>query len=568
LFPHAKRQSRQSIRPAASRLAVALMAASFALPAAAQAQARSEWITLGTGGGPVPSQRSCEDLVKLSLTNATVTSAVSVASGFKPPPNPHLPPTDIALPAFCRVQGIARPTSDSEIRFEVWLPVSGWNGKFEQVGNGSLAGTIPLAAMAEPLLRGFATAGTDDGHTGAPTDGSWAIGHPEKLIDFGYRAVHETSVQAKAILRGFYGKDPAQSYFVGCSDGGREALMEAQRFPADFHGIVAGAPANSWTHLMFRGEQNQRAMVDNPASYIPAGKLAVLQAAALAQCDALDGVKDGLIQNPRACRFDPAVVLCKDADSPECLTAAQVEAAKKIYGPVIDSRTGDQISPGYSQGAEAVASTWATWITGPKAGATAVGPLIANSFFSGMVFEDPKWDPQTLNFSSDVKRTDDKLAPILNSTNPDLRSFKARGGKLIQYHGWGDAAIPPQDSIDYFESVQSATGTTNDFYRLFMVPGMSHCGGGTGANVFGNGLGAPAPDAAHDVVMALDQWVVHAVAPDQIIATGFVDGNPAKDVVMKRPLCPYPQEAQYKGTGDTNSAASFTCKAPATSVGK
>lgn len=270
MVPHAKRQSRQSIQPAASRLAVALMAAAFALPAAAQAQARSEWITLGTGGGPV----------------------------------------------------------------------SGWNGKFEQVGNGSLAGTIPLFAMAEPLLRGFATAGTDDGHTGAPTDGSWAIGHPEKVIDFGYRAVHETSVQAKAILRGFYGKDPAESYFVGCSDGGREALMEAQRFPADFHGIVAGAPANSWTHLVFRGEQNQRAMVDT-ASYIPPGKLAVLQAAALAQCDALDGVKDGLIQNPRACRFDPAVVLCKDADSPECLTAAQVEAAKKIYGPVIDSRTGD-----------------------------------------------------------------------------------------------------------------------------------------------------------------------------------------------------------------------------------
>ena len=521
--------------------------------------------------GPKPdfAQRSCEDLLKVDLTKAEVTSAMFVASGtFEPASNPNQPPPRSALPAFCRVQGIARPTTDSEIRFEVWLPVSGWNGKFEQVGNGGLAGTIPLPAMAEPLLRGFATAATGDGHAGTGTDGSWAIGHPDKVIDFGYRAVHETSVQAKAILREFYGKDPAQSYFVGCSDGGREALMEAQRFPADFHGIVAGAPANSWTHLMFRGEQNQRAIVDNLANYIPAAKLPVLQDAALAQCDALDGVKDGLIQNPRACRFDPTVVQCKDADTPACLTAAQVEAVKKIYGPVIDSRTGARISPGFSPGAEAVPANWPTWITGPKAGATALGSLFANSFFSGMVFENPKWDFKTLNFGSDVKLTDDKVAAVLNSTDPNLRPFRARGGKLIQYHGWGDTAIPPQDSIDYFESAQSATGTTNDFYRLFMVPGMSHCRGGIGANVFGNQLAVPNPDVAHDVVMALDQWVVHDVAPDQIVATGFVDGNPAKDVAMTRPLCPYPQEAQYKGAGNTNSAASFTCKAPARSGAK
>ena len=521
--------------------------------------------------GPKPAfaQRPCEDLVKLSLTNATVTSATSLAAGaFKPPSSSYAPPLRAPMPAFCRVQGIATPTSDSEIKFEIWLPVSGWNGKFEQVGNGGLAGTIPLPAMAEPLLRGFATAGTDDGHASSITDGSWAIGHPEKVIDFGYRAVHETSVQAKAILRVFYGKDPAQSYFVGCSDGGREALMEAQRFPADFRGIVAGAPANSWTHLMFRSEWNQRAMSDTPASYIPAAKLAVLQKAALAQCDTLDGVKDGLIQDPRACRLDPAVVQCEDTDTPAYLTAAQVEAARKIYSPVINSLTGDHISPGYAPGAEAVPENWPAWITGPKAGAVAFGSLFGNSVFSGMVFENPKWDFQTLNFGSDVKVTDDKVAAALNSTDPNLRPFKARGGKLIQYHGWGDAAIPPEDSIDYFESVQSATGPTNDFYRLFMVPGMSHCGGGIGANVFGNQLAVSNPDSAHNVVMALDQWVVHDVAPDQIIATGFVDGNPAKDVVMTRPLCPYPQEAQYKGAGNTNSAANFTCKAPARSAAK
>jgi feruloyl esterase len=233
------------------------------------------------------------------------------------------------MPAFCRVAGVAKPTSDSEIKFELWLPASGWNGEFEQVGNGGFAGTIPLAAMAEPLLRGYATAGTDDGHVGG-TDVSWAIGHPEKVIDFGYRAVHETSVQAKTILREFYGKDPKRSYFVGCSDGGREALMEAQRFPADFYGIVAGAPANFWTHLNFKGLWDERALLDDPASYIPPSKLPALQNAAIAACDTLDGVKDGLIQNPKLCHFDPAEIQCKGADGPDCLTAPQVEAAKKI----------------------------------------------------------------------------------------------------------------------------------------------------------------------------------------------------------------------------------------------
>jgi feruloyl esterase len=466
------------------------------------------------------------------------------------------------MPAFCRVAGVAKPTSDSEIKFEVWLPASGWNSKFEQVGNGGFAGTIPLAAMAEPLLRGYATAGTDDGHVGG-TDASWAIGHPEKVIDFGYRAVHETSVQAKAIIHEFYGKNLAQSYFVGCSDGGREALMEAQRFPADFHGIVAGAPANFWTHLMFKGVWDERALLDDPASYIPPSKLPALQNAALAACDALDGTKDGLIQNPGLCHFDPAVIQCKGSDAADCLSAPQIEAAKTIYGPVKNSRTGAQISPGFSPGAEAVPANWRTWITGTGAGELTVGAFFANFFFADMVFENPKWDFHTLNFDSDVKLTDDKLASILNSTDPNLRPFKALGGKLIQYHGWGDAAIPPQDSIDYFESVQSAMGRTSGFYRLFMVPGMSHCRDGAGANAFGNGVPAPQADAAHDVVIALDQWVVHDLAPGQIIATGFVDGNPAKGVAMTRPLCPHPQETHYKGNGDTNSAASFACQVPA-----
>jgi hypothetical protein len=517
----------------------------------------------GVCSGSAFAQHRCEDLAKLRLTNAMVTSATSFAAGvFKSPADPFQPPPRADIPTFCRVDGIAKPTSDSEIKFEVWLPALGWNGKFEQVGNGGLAGIIPLAAMAEPLLRGYATAGTDDGHASSVTDGAWAIGHPEKVIDFGYRAVHETSIQAKAIIRAFYGKDPAQSYFVGCSDGGREALMEAQRFPADFHGIVAGAPANFFTHLSFRLLWDERALHDDPASYISAGKLAALQSAALATCDGLDGVKDGLIQNPQLCRFDPAVIQCKGADGPGCLTGAQVEAARKIYEPIKDPRTGALIAPGFSPGTEAVPANWAAWIIGARTRDSTVGALIGNSIFADMVFENSRWELKALNFDGDVKFADHKLAVVLNSTDPNLRRFKAYGGKLIQYHGWGDAAIPPQWSIDYFESVQSAMGITKDFYRLFMIPGMSHCGGGLGANVFGNEFTVQQADAEHDVVMALDQWVVHNIAPDHIIATGFVDDNPAKGVVMTRPLCPYPQDTHYKGTGDTNNATSFTCQAP------
>lgn len=511
---------------------------------------------------PVLAQTACGNLTHVSLSNASVTSATLVPAGpFKAPAVPGQPPVSFELPAYCRVAGVARPTNDSEIKFEVWLPASGWNGKFEQVGNGGFAGTIPLFAMASPLLRGYATAGTDDGHAGGQ-DVSWAIGHPEKVIDFGYRAVHETSVQAKAIMRAFYGKDPARSYFVGCSDGGREGLMEAQRFPSDFVGIVAGAPANYWTTLQFRGLWDERALSDDPASFIPPRKLPALRNAALAACDTLDGVKDGLIENPKMCHFEPGVTLCKGDDSPDCLTAPQVEAARKIYAPLKNPRTGEFIAPGFSPGTEAEPANWQTWITGSAPGQLTVGSSFANAFFSYMVFENPKLDIRTVNFDSDVKKTNDKLAAILNSTDPNLRAFRQRGGKLIQYHGWGDAAIPPQGSVDYFESVQAAMGHTRKFYRLFMVPAMSHCGGGMGANAFGNLVALPNADAEHDVVLALDRWIESGKPPDRIIATRFRNNDPAKGVEMTRPLCPYPQQATYRGAGDIHDAASFVCRVP------
>jgi hypothetical protein len=527
-------------------------------------------LLVGAAFAPAPAlaQKSCESLTALTLANTTITSATSIAAGaFKPPAGPGQPAPTEALPAFCRVAGVAKPTSDSEIKFEVWLPASGWNGKYEQVGNGGFAGTIPLPGMADPLLRGYATAGTDDGHAAA-TDGLWALGHPEKLIDFGYRAVHEVSVQAKAIVAAFYGKDLAHSYFVGCSDGGREALMEAQRFPDDFVGIVAGAPANYWTHLLAGAIWNEQALLGDPASYLPPNKLPAIQNAVISACDALDGVKDGVIGDPRRCRFDPVVIQCQGADGPDCLTAVQVATVRKIYAGPKNPRTGAQVFPGFSPGTEAVPANWRLWISGTSPTQPTLQDFFGNTFYSYMVFDNPKWDFHSFDFDKDLKTTDDKTGGILNSNDPDLGKFKARGGKLIQYHGWGDAAIPPQNSINYFERVQSVMGkttherefgATQDFYRLFLVPGMSHCAGGVGATSFGN-LASAQRDPDHDVVSALDRWVEKGIAPNQIIATGFVGGDPAKGVAMTRPLCPYPEDAVYKGTGDTNSAASFTCK--------
>ena len=306
------------------------------------------------------------------------------------------------------------------------------------------------------------------------------------------------------------------------------------------------------------------ALTETPESYLPPAKLPILQNAAIAACDALDGAKDGFIENPSLCHFDPATVQCKGDDTSGCLTAAQVTAAKKIYDPLNNPRTGALIEAGFSPGGEAELANWPIWITGRSAAQLGIGKLFAVQFFADMVFESPKWDPKTFNFDTDVKLMDDKLGAELNSMDTNLRAFKAAGGKLIQYHGWSDAAIPPLGSVEYFESVQKAMGNTKNFYRLFMVPTMSHCAGGPGATMFGNagGFAAPQEDADHDVVLALARWVEEGKAPDRIIASGYVDGNPAKGVAMTHPLCPYPEEAHYKGTGDMKDAGNFVCRRP------
>lgn len=507
--------------------------------------------------------------MELKLDRASITSASAVPAGTVPGAFGGAKP--IEVPARCVVKGVARPTRDSEINFEVWLPESGWNGKYQQVGNGGWAGSIPVQSLASAVRRGYATAGTDDGHSGGGLAGaSWAVGHPEKLIDFGHRAVHLTRVHAEAIIDAYYGKRPDRRYFFGCSDGGREGLMEAQRYPEDFDGIVAGAPAYDWSHHFTGFIWNEQALLKDAASAIPPAKLPVIQKAVLAACDALDGVQDGLIEDPRACRFNPAVLQCKEGDGPDCLSAAQVSALQKVYDGPKNPRTGKQIYPGYSPGTESAPGSWTGWIVAAQPD-KAIQFYFGNSFFGQAVFEKTAWDFRTLNFDSDVELADRKAGIHLNSANPDLRSFRAHGGKMITYHGWGDAAIAPLSSIEYYENVRSflanypdprgsGSRQVEDFYRLFMVPGMGHCGSGFGPNSFGN-VGTVAPgDPERDVLTALERWVEQGVAPERLIGTGTMAGDASRK--LTRPLCPYPQVARYKGSGDVNDAGSFACVTP------
>ena len=499
----------------------------------------------------------CADLLKLTLPNTTVTLAATVPAGtFQPPDGPALP----NLPAFCRVALTLKPSNDSDIAVEVWLPTANWNGKFEGVGNGGFAGAIGYGGLAMAVSHGYATASTDTGHHAGGTDANWALGHHEKIVDFGYRAVHETAEKAKEVVRAFYGDGAKRSYFSSCSNGGRQALMEAQRYPSDYDGIIAGAPANYWTRLMTLAVSNLQATLSDQESYISAAKLPAIEAAALAACDTNDGVKDGVIEDPTQCHLDPSVLLCKGEESNACLTAPQVAALKKIYSGA-KTASGEQIMPGFSPGGEAEPGGWAVWTTGEEPRKSALYAF-GTQFFSNMVFEDPAWDWKGSSIDRNLKIADDKMASLLNSADPDLTKFQARGGKLILYHGWSDAAIPAQSTINYYHSVEKKLGAkqTAQFVRLYMVPGMEHCGGGAGPNFFGQ-AGAPLGDSEHDIDAALERWVEQGVAPQTIIASKFKSNNhPESGVARTRPLCPYPQTARYKGSGSTDDAANFVCK--------
>ncbi len=485
---------------------------------------------------------SCDSLSTLALPNTTITSAQSVAAGgFTPPAAPGRAggrgrgQAFADLPAFCRVSATLMPSSDSDIKVEVWLPAAGWNGKYEAVGNGGFAGTISYPAMAQALRRGYATSSTDTGHS---TPGArFAMGHPEKLIDFGYRSVHEMTVVSKALVGAFYGSGPQQSYFNGCSTGGRQALQEAQRFPADFNGIIAGAAPHIQPQLLSGVVWVGQAALEDPQSSIPRAKYPAIHKAVLDACDALDGLKDGLIDDPTRCHFDPKVLQCTGADGPECLTPAQVETAKKIMAP--DPRTGSEVFLGLERGGEL---GWGGLTGGPDPNSDGVGQ------FKYIVFEDPNWDWRNFDAKTDVTRAVNAYGGIINANDPNLKPFRFHGGKLLTYQGWADTTIPSRASIAYYEAVQETMGgvaKTQDWYRLFMVPGMGHCGGGDGPNTF-------------DMLTALEQWVEKGKAPEQVIAAHLTAGK----VDRTRPLCPYPQVARYKGTGSIDEAENFACRMP------
>jgi feruloyl esterase len=505
---------------------------------------------------------SCEKLKSLALKDAQITAAEAVAAGTASSPE-NVPAAMAAqfksLPEFCRVRVEAHPSSDSDIKIEVWMPASGWNGKFQAQGNGGFAGQINYPGMATALKHGYATAGTDTGHSGSAVDASWALGHPEKIADFGYRAIHVMTQIAKQTITAFYQSKPKHSYFGGCSDGGREALMEAQRYPEDYDGIFAGAPANYWTHLLTGALWDAQATTLDAASYIPASKLPAIAIAVNSACDAQDGVKDGVLNDPRQCHFDPAVLTCKTEDNDQCLTPPQVTALKKLYQGAHDSH--GQIFPGFLPGAETGELGWALWITGAAPGHSLLFAF-ANGYFANMIYDKANWDYKTADLSQTTKASDEKGAKVLNATDPDLSRFKNHGGKLIIYHGWDDPAISALNTIDYFHQVQTKMGAQNveSFLRAYMVPGMQHCGGGPGATSFEEGVHAR-QDAAHNMRLALEDWVEKGAAPSKIIASKYADSNPGGQPSMTRPLCPYPQIAKYKASGDVSDAESFECVA-------
>ena len=427
---------------------------------------------------------ACASLLDLELPATTITAAEAIDEADWKSPEVVFGQATVDVP-FCRVSGVIDPA----INFEVWLPPAtgdfAWNGKFNGVGNGGLAGELHYPAMGDALARGYATASTDTGHTGFLGDGSWALDHPELLVDFGYRAIHETTRAAKAIVAAYYGEDPAYSYFTGCSGGGQQALSEAQRYPADYDGIVAGAPANFPTH-MWPGELYPAWVTHrDEASLIPEDKLPLINDAVLAACDGADGVEDGVVDDPRSCNFDPADLACTGDDAPDCLTAAQVDSVQKIYAGLQDP-DGNQFWPPYEVSSEL---GWPGHIFEPFS--------IPTSYFKYMVFEDPEWEWQDFDFTDPdnfAVMTDAhyRLGPILNATEADLSAFKELGGKLIMYHGWIDQNIAPRNSINYYQSVMETMGgedNTQDFLRLFMAPGMQHCNGGPGPDTF-DALGA------------------------------------------------------------------------------
>jgi len=513
------------------------------------------------------SASTCAELRAIKIPSTIITSAMDVPAG-RFTPTYQTPPAKIysaTVPAFCRVIGVTHPVPESTIGFEVWLPLpAAWNHRIEGVGTGAYLGRVSYGSLEDAIALGYAVSSTDTGHTGG--DLKFVVGHPERMIDWGNRAIHETALATKSIVAAYYGTAAAHAYFNGCSTGGGQALSEAQRFPEDYDGILAGDAGNDRVHLNVGFLWSFAAAHDGDTLVLPEDKLHLLHDAVIRACDAADGVKDGILEDPLSCHFDPAVLACKAGASESCLSPREIDAARKIYAGPKNQRTGEQIIAGLMPGSEIIEggdyAGWQNFITSPKEPSRL-------DFWKYWVFDDPNWDWHKFDYDHDVASADEKAAAV-NASNPDLRPFQQRGGKLLVYHGWVDPVGPPGDAISYHDAVMKVIGSpikTSEFFRLFMVPGMSHCNGGAGYELAGGARGVddpdgvpkwPHPDSAHDMLNALDAWVTHGDAPQQLIAAHYEDGKPTRTI----PVCAFPKVAHWTGKGSADDAKNYTCTSP------
>ncbi len=480
---------------------------------------------------------ACSQLIETKWPDVTITAAATVAPGAFTPGGTVSPAASArfaALPAFCRVQATLTPTADSEIRMEVWLPADGWNGRFQAVGGRALAGVIVYPAMATALADGYATASTDTGHVGA--GGSFAAGHPEKVTDHGYRAVHVMTVTARQTIERYYGRPSQKNYWNGCSLGGRQGLAEAQRYPNDYDGIITGDIANDITGLYAARLAQHQFVHRSPSAGLDEAALKVLNAGVLKACDDLDGVTDGVVEQPSQCRFDPATVACRESATAGCLNAEQVESARRLYAATRLGPNAAVISNGLAPGSEL---GWLA-VVGPEPERNSV------EVHRHMVFKNAAWDWHTFSLDGALTAARTSQLPDVDATDPNLQPFFARGGKLLMYHGWADPQTPSQNGLDYYARVRATVGApAGDSIRMFMVPGMGHCEGGVGTDTF-------------DPMAPLVTWVENGRPPLRLEARRVVNGK----TVRSRPLCPYPAVARWSGTGSTDEAANFSCVAP------
>lgn len=517
---------------------------------------RKSWLVLAASTAAMAiaapaAAKDCSEMTGLKLDQGKVTAATLVEAGAFQPPAGFGPPPGIAnsayknLPAFCRLQVMLTPTSDSDIKVEVWLPASGWNGKLVGIGNGVWAGSISYSEMGPTLAQGYAVVATDTGHKGTGLTAEWAVGHPEKLIDFGYRAIHLMTVTAKAAIKDYYGNAPKYSLWNSCSTGGRQGLMLAARFPQDYDAISSKAPANPMTDLMTQSMWMATAANLAGSSRLNPALLSMVHKAVVAECDAKDGLADGLIENPKACSFKAASLICKPGESASCLNADQAKAIQAFYDGVTD-KNGKKILPGWPVGSE---MQLATLIMGKD-------PFpVANDYFRLLVHANDKgWDWRTMEYGKETELARSYGAEILNVSAKDLQAFFKKGGKLLLSHGWTDGLIPANNTVKLYGELQQVTPKAAQAkqLRLFMVPGMDHCGGGEGASNY-------------DTLGTIDRWATSGVAPERIVATrgsaGGPPGTPSQPPIS-RPLCPFPKIAAYDGKGDKASEASFRCSAP------